>query len=167
MMFDISILSPNGEGQSSWRTCTKCERPKLIESFGARSDTGRLKGWCNECNNTYAREWKAKTAYYRNGWRPTALKKYGLTPESYDALVAAQDGLCAICGRSERSKRTGEVIKLSIDHDHETGKVRGLLCGSCNRALGLLQENPVTLERMAEYLRTTASIPTIVFSKEA
>lgn len=60
------------------------------------------------------------------------LKQYGLTQESYDHLHIRQGGVCAICQQE---------TTLVIDHDHSTGKVRGLLCNSCNLALGLLKEN--------------------------
>lgn len=71
--------------------------------------------------------------------------KYGLTPEDFRRLLDAQRGACAICGRV-----MGE--DLHVDHDHRTNTVRGLLCGSCNRGIGLLQENPKHLYRAAQYI---------------
>ena len=61
-------------------------------------------------------------------------KKYGITLEQYDEMFEAQGGICAICKESDI---TGK--RLSIDHDHETGKVRGLLCGKCNTRIGVLE----------------------------
>jgi len=77
------------------------------------------------------------------------LKLYGLTTEDYDALYDRQGGRCAICGCSE-----GESIKgaFAIDHDHTTGRVRGLLCGLCNTAIGKLQDSPTLLRKAATYL---------------
>lgn len=71
---------------------------------------------------------------------------YGLTPEQYDEMLAAQGGKCAIC----RSEFDGTP---HVDHDHATGKVRGLLCNGCNRCLGFANDNQQTLERAAAYLR--------------
>src|SRR6266496_2487695 len=79
---------------------------------------------------------------YRRRYR--WLKDYGLTPEEFDTLLASQDGRCAIC-RSEtpKSRRNGTWC---VDHDHETGRIRGLLCTACNRALGLFGDDLVVLE---------------------
>jgi hypothetical protein len=71
---------------------------------------------------------------------------YGITPEEYDALLRLQNGVCKICGRTAGKRR------LSVDHDHATGVVRGLLCNPCNVALGLLDENPETLRSAIRYL---------------
>lgn len=76
--------------------------------------------------------------------RNILLKKYGLNEELFKGLFESQDGQCAICLRSER--------KLQIDHDHVTGKVRGLLCGECNRAIGSLNDSQAALLRAVEYL---------------
>jgi len=61
--------------------------------------------------------------------KPKRRKRLGLSLEDYDALLVAQGGGCAICGTTPKSRR------LHVDHDHKTGKVRGLLCMRCNRAL--------------------------------
>lgn len=70
-------------------------------------------------------------------------RKYGLTNEAYQALYAAQSGVCAICYRAGI---------LCVDHNHETNKVRGLLCTCCNTALGSLQDSPDRLRAAALYL---------------
>ena len=74
------------------------------------------------------------------------LPRYGLTRETYAALLIAALGQCAICGSRENT--------LCIDHCHQTGHVRGLLCGNCNRALGGFQDNAHLLSLAAVYLRT-------------
>ena len=74
-------------------------------------------------------------------------RKYGITLEEYDALLAKQGGVCAICGRAPR-----DDISLHVDHDHATGKVRGLLCFRCNNAVGDLEDDPNILRRAAVYV---------------
>lgn len=80
---------------------------------------------------------------------------YGISAEEYDAKVAAQDNKCAICNKPETriDSRTGQIQALSVDHNHSTNEVRDLLCGSCNRALGLLQESEETANRLIDYLK--------------
>lgn len=87
--------------------------------------------------------------------RVRKLKRYALTPESYAAMLAAQGGRCKICG-STKAVRTGEG-SFSVDHCHETGKVRGLLCRRCNAALGGFRDSPELLEMALVYLRNSSS----------
>lgn len=75
------------------------------------------------------------------------LDHYGITGERYNAMLAEQEGRCAICRREPSTKR------LWIDHNHATGAVRGLLCNACNSALGLLGDSPKRLAAASEYLR--------------
>lgn len=82
-----------------------------------------------------------------------ALKRYGLTLLQYGQMVARQGGVCAICGRAEWHKIKGTVSRLKIDHDHATGKVRGLLCNECNRRLFHL-EDPAWTKKALSYLET-------------
>ena len=79
--------------------------------------------------------------------------RYGITLAEYDALLAAQHGVCAICGEppSNNPKHWGGK-KLAVDHCHDTGKVRGLLCNGCNTAIGHLAAESVALSA-ARYLR--------------
>ncbi len=79
------------------------------------------------------------------------LSKYGLTVESYGSLLTNPDGVCAICKKPNRSGR-----KLAVDHDHATERVRGLLCGKCNVALGLMCDDAELLLLAVEYLRRDA-----------
>lgn len=72
---------------------------------------------------------------------------YGITLETYQALFESQNGLCAICGEKCSIKRT-----LSVDHNHQTGTVRGLLCHKCNTAIGFLGENIGRLQNVIDYL---------------
>jgi hypothetical protein len=77
-------------------------------------------------------------------------RKYGLTFETRDALLAAQEGKCAICSRSIVFGTAGGA---HVDHCHTTGRVRGILCGGCNTALGKLGDTIESLERVVRYLQ--------------
>lgn len=94
---------------------------------------------CNDCNRLYARSKNYQDESYNEKRR---AKRYGLTVESMNELLAI--GKCEVCGRSD--------VKFCIDHDHETGKVRGLLCDYCNKALGMAQDSPEILRKLARYL---------------
>lgn len=87
---------------------------------------------------------------YRDRKRKSWLKQHGLTEASYADMLARQGGKCAICFRSIE----GRTIRLraNIDHDHETGKLRELLCRPCNVSLGGFQDSPILLRRAAEYI---------------
>lgn len=80
------------------------------------------------------------------------LQKYGVDPYWYEKKLEEQHGVCAICGKPETAKFRGKVVRLSVDHDHRNGKLRGLLCAACNRAIGLMKEDPATLRAAADYL---------------
>jgi hypothetical protein len=81
--------------------------------------------------------------------RKLALSKnYGITEDEYNDLFEKQSGLCAACGSSETSLKG----YLCVDHDHKTGKIRGLLCRRCNVALGLVNDNTTILIKMIDYL---------------
>lgn len=78
-------------------------------------------------------------------------RTYGITLEDYTSMLARQGGGCAVCGRKPDA---GEV--LSVDHNHKTGTVRGVLCRVCNQAAGLIETCGVRFEKIEEYLRRTA-----------
>lgn len=79
-------------------------------------------------------------------------RTYGITLEEYEKLHRAQSGRCAICNEMDRGQR---LYRLVVDHDHDSGQVRGLLCSTCNSALGLLKDNPAVIRRAADYLEST------------
>lgn len=83
------------------------------------------------------------------------LERYGLTEASYKVLEDKYNGRCHIClsEKSHRRDKDGCDTRFAIDHCHKTGRVRGLLCHTCNRTLGIIKENTNTLERMIQYLR--------------
>lgn len=85
--------------------------------------------------------------------RTRLLEKYGLTPADYNRILDEQGGGCAICGDLPSRNRS-----LPVDHDHRTGKTRGILCNACNVALGLLKDNPRLMKRAIEYLSELSNI---------
>jgi hypothetical protein len=87
--------------------------------------------------------------FWREGNKKRKLQKYGLTPDDYDNLLKKQNGVCAICGKFEIAAGT---FNLHVDHCHDTGKVRGLLCGKCNAGIALLKHNQTSLLSAGIYL---------------
>jgi hypothetical protein len=84
--------------------------------------------------------------------RRNALKfSYGITTEDYERMLKSQKGKCAICKSTDKGQ-TGKGF-FCVDHDHKTGKIRGLLCHRCNRGLGLLSDSLKNVERAVKYLK--------------
>lgn len=108
-----------------------------------------------EDERTYLARWqRASRSIRKEAHRGYDLKKnYGMNREEYAALVIAQDGECAICGEQETTVIRGKTISLAVDHDHVTGKIRGLLCINCNRALGMFKDDPKRLRKAIRYLK--------------
>lgn len=116
----------------------------------------------NKQSGAYQKTRRAKAkatdpAGYRNERRRSNLLHfYGLTVQEYDAMMAEQNGVCAVCSMPEMSRVAGrgadERRRLAVDHDHESGRVRGLLCLTCNHGLGAFRENPELLRDAATYL---------------
>ncbi len=93
------------------------------------------------------------TAEYRAYWRMQSLKrKFGITVEDYERMWDDQRGLCAICDKPETKVVKGRLNWLSVDHNHDTGAVRGLLCSRCNAGIGWMQDDPELLRAAANYL---------------
>jgi hypothetical protein len=105
------------------------------------------------------RDWyernRPKMVRYR--WERRLREVYGITVEEYDGMLAAQDGKCAICRKDEADEQRKDCLEthFSVDHCHSTGDVRGLLCNSCNLAIGKFSDDPVLLLRAASYLLKT------------
>lgn len=149
------------------KTCAKCKIEKSLENFSIdRKKKDGKSSQCRSCVNIagkahywanvekYAekgRKWKsAHPERYRNVDRNTALKRvYGISESDYEKILAAQDGGCRICGSVELEKKKKV---LSIDHDHKTGKVRGILCNKCNQGLGMFKDSSSLLTSAIDYL---------------
>ncbi len=84
------------------------------------------------------------------------LRGYGLTPADYEAMLTAQNSLCAICARPERAAnpRGNRPRRLAVDHCHTTSRVRGLLCAACNAMLGAVNDQILLLQAAITYLQT-------------
>jgi hypothetical protein len=108
-------------------------------------------------DTTYHDQWrKQDRKKYPEKYRIRELRanlrnSYGITLEQYQQMVNQQNNLCLGCGRPPRGNHVN-ARRLNVDHDHKTGKVRGLLCSECNRALGLVDENIDTLINLAAYV---------------
>jgi hypothetical protein len=79
-------------------------------------------------------------------------RKFGITIDEYDRIFEKQNGVCAICNNPETKIIKGVVAFLSVDHDHKTGKVRGLLCSKCNMGIGYFNDDPFLLNKASQYL---------------
>ncbi len=164
------------------KRCAICKVEKPRADFYIYK-SGRPHSYCRSCNSTRHKTRKLNlTADQKNVMRQRQLEwnrrdykerpektfsrslvtRYHMTVEQYRGLSITQDGLCAICHKPETQKTNGAIHRLSIDHDHtccpekmrSCGKcVRGLLCGSCNRALGLFQDDEARLMEALAYLR--------------
>ena len=102
---------------------------------------------------------KARYIKYPAKYRKKTLDIYGLTEENYLELLESQEFVCKICGKDETivSPTTGYPYSLSVDHNHETGEVRGLLCRHCNLVLGQVEKRPHIVAKCLEYLSETNS----------
>ena len=121
---------------SQGKTCGKCKQEKPLSDFNRnRSRADGLQDWCHDCHGPAVRKSQLQ-------------RDYGITPEDYDEMYQAQGGCCIGC-----TKHQSELTKtLHVDHNHDTGKVRGLLCYHCNLLAGHAKDQPRTLQRIAEYL---------------
>ena len=144
------------------KVCTKCGGdPKPLSSFGVdRSRPDGHTSRCKDCLAAYSRSWRAAKPKWRSGLpnevrqqrnRKNHLALYGLSLDDYAKLEAVHKGLCGSCGMPPRGRGTGD--RLQIDHCHKNGHVRGLLCGHCNKALGLLGDDPERIDALASYIR--------------
>ncbi len=85
-------------------------------------------------------------------------KNFNITLEQYNEILAKQNFVCAICEEKEKTVHhvTGRLKSLAVDHDHVTGKIRGLLCQRCNRVLGKVRDNTDLLDKMKEYINANS-----------
>lgn len=109
-----------------------------------KNPQSETKGYCPDCLAATRVEARKKAPNRKSRY----LKKtYGLTPDEWSALLTAQGGRCAICGRKDPGPKGWQT-----DHDHATGAVRGILCVRCNNGLGAFLDDPILFQRAARYL---------------
>lgn len=130
------------------RKCGSSRRMKLKSGYTKCLDCHNTRN--REYNRTHKRDYPYnKTQAFKKYRRKWALAtRYGITLERYDEMLLGQEGKCAICGTPTTEKKP-----LAVDHDHVNGKVRGLLCWSCNPGLANFKDKPEFLECAAKYLR--------------
>jgi len=123
------------------KRCPQCEAVKPHEDWERNKSSAD--GWSSYCRECRAE--RNRISYFK--------RKYGLAPAELDALIAEQLGICCICLTAPAEH---------VDHCHETGRVRGVLCFSCNAALGQFKDRPDVIRRAATYLEGNAWKPTLV-----
>lgn len=131
------------------KVCTKCHVLKPFSDFcrDRANKTGHHTR-CKSCEIVRVAEWRRANPEWSPPYsRERLMNRYGITLAIYDEMFETQNGCCAICGES---CMTGQA--LSVDHDHKTGEVRGLLCKRCNFGIGYLRDSPELLKAAAEYL---------------
>ena len=135
------------------RACACCRLVQPLEAFYV--DRAKPLG------RTYRCKVCVRVAQKRLSQSPSSIaaqaakmrkRNYGITSEQYQAFLVDQGGVCAICQRPEDAKHKGSARSLSVDHDHGTGRIRGLLCRSCNAGIGFLNDDANLLARAIKYL---------------
>lgn len=138
----MKIKYPNNRGTRGVTICKFCGEE--FETLAIKIRAGKEKFCCKECYDKYKKEHsynpKERNILYQK------KSKYGLTEPEYKNLFQTQGNKCLICGDSFES------TKAFVDHDHKTGKVRGLLCTRCNTLLGMSRDNPDILVNAIKYL---------------
>lgn len=137
------------------KTCACCKLEQPAANFSrASSKSYRLYSYCKPCvaikSRASNKRHRAKDpiAFKEREWQRHIHKTFGLTYERYCEMLHEQDGVCAICGTHGQDYEA----RLSVDHDHATGEVRGLLCRQCNAGLGAFRDSLNMLEAAIGYL---------------
>lgn len=134
------------------KTCSRCHKSKPVDEFhNNKSSKDGKQSCCKVCNLSRVKDWQEKNAdRFKASWSTPEVtfrqraRRYGLSVEELENLIAEFKGVCPLCGRVE---------DLVIDHCHVTNRVRGLLCGACNKALGVLGDSEEGLMKALDYLR--------------
>ena len=134
--------------------CRNCSSSLTVGANWAESHASRKQRICKPCNAEQAREWRKRNPskqreYAEKRGRWWIESRYGIDEAEWKRMFDAQCGRCAICDSKDPKGNHGV---FHVDHCHETGKVRGLLCDTCNRGLGMFYDNINTLKGAIEYL---------------
>lgn len=140
------------------KKCTVCKKELPYTEYHRSKVTKDGYGYrCRACDKKARHKYREENKErFREISRRKQLKhRYGLSIEEYNAILKRQGGCCAVCGTDTNNYMTGntEVANFAVDHCHSTGKVRGLLCNQCNRAIGMLGDTPESVLRAYEYLK--------------
>lgn len=141
--------------QESKYQCTKCNEVKPQSEFSPRKTGNKpVHSWCRVCFRGYSNELN-KSPIRQRVRRSYHLKYlYDVSPDTYSDMYEQQEGKCAICNQEESLRdKEGNKRLLAVDHCHTTNEVRGLLCRSCNVAIGLLKEDKTILQSAIDYLK--------------
>ena len=155
-----------------FKLCSKCGEEKEVSEFHIDNvQRSGLACSCNKCKKPlhieYYSNHKEEILEYNKNYRKNEYRKnpdkeksrqlkmsFGITIDDYYEMLEIQKGVCAICGEKEKSKTDrGKLKALSVDHNHKTGKVRGLLCYKCNHLLGNAQDDIEVLNSAIKYLK--------------
>jgi hypothetical protein len=125
------------------------ERRKVAKPTCHPEKPYKARGMCSGCYQVWWAEHNPE-AYYNKHRYANLRRFYGVDKADYERILVEQGGVCAICAKAPDETKRGKV--LCVDHDHVLGSNRALLCHSCNRALGLLGDDPTRLREAADYL---------------
>ncbi len=126
-----------------YKECFVCKELKSLKKYYSNpSGIGGKAARCKECHNKSPYR---SSQYYRERWLKRA---YGITVDEYNELLKHQGNKCGICWKPSDDMNQ----RLVIDHNHKTGEIRGLLCSSCNKGIGFLNDNASTLKSAIIYL---------------
>lgn len=139
------------------KTCSTCKIIKELTDFHQSKSHSDGKTYsCKECSKLKAKKHrqKYKELYKLKDFAKNLRNSFGITVEEYEKLLSEQGSKCKICLKKEdvKNTKTKEIQHLSVDHDHKTGKVRGLLCTRCNRGLGYFKDDILLLQEATKYL---------------
>lgn len=137
------------------KKCSKCNKMKPDDAFNKRKvNTNDLQSMCKKCASIVRNERynKNKDKEKNQSYNNRIKRIYGITKDEYDIMYSKQNGKCAICN-SDKVNRN-KTDKFCIDHCHNSGKVRGLLCHNCNVLLGKLSDNIELCEKIIYYIKS-------------
>jgi hypothetical protein len=126
--------------------CTGCKQDKYFtEFYKDKSRKNGLRDRCKSCDKKRSKLYAFNN--YQIGRNAHLKRTYNITIKQYHQIYKDQNGYCAICGNTKGNNKV-----FHVDHDHLTGKVRGLLCNKCNKSLGGFQDSPEILQKAIDYL---------------
>ncbi len=148
------MTTPSARPVPNEKRCSRCESIKPLDQFNNQTAAKDGKHtYCKPCTKVVNKAWRDNPAnkIKRHGYHIEA--RYGISKTEYDQKFEDQGGRCAVCNETQSHKR------LAVDHCHVTGKVRSLLCDNCNKALGLLNDDPTRILSLHNYVQVHTDRP--------